>query len=120
MRYPEYLVALLIAGLPGLVLGQDPTVDRMIAAQCAQCHGTDGHAAGDIDQIAGKDTADLYKKLLDMKGEDRPEGIMDHQALGYTDEQLYRIARYYSTVPESSRDSKSEDDGEHEGEERDD
>ena len=109
MPYSKHLVALLIACLPVVAASQDTTVDRMIASQCAQCHGTDGHATGDIDQIAGKDTADLYNKLLDMKGEDRPEGVMDHQALGYTDEQLYRIARHYSTVPESSRQSESED-----------
>ncbi len=114
MRYPNKLITILFAVLPVLALGQDYSVDRMIASQCAQCHGTDGHATGDIDQIAGKDTADLYKKLLDMKGEDRAEGVMDHQALGYTDEQLYRIARYYSTVPESSRDSEDEDEDEDE------
>ncbi|MEH6517312.1 MAG: hypothetical protein V7742_11545 [Halioglobus sp.] len=109
MPYPKYLIALLIACLPSIALSQDATVDRMVASQCAQCHGTDGHATGDIDQIAGKDTADLYNKLLDMKGEDRPEDVMDHQALGYTDAQLYRIARYYSTVAESSGSSESDE-----------
>jgi sulfide dehydrogenase cytochrome subunit len=89
---------------------QDPTIDRMIAAQCAQCHGTDGHASGDIDSIAGKETIDLFDKLMDMKEEDRAEDIMEHQAWGYTDEQLYRIARYYSTVPESGGDEEDEDD----------
>ncbi len=44
---------------------------------------------------------------------------MDHQALGYTDEQLYRIARYYSTVPESSRDSEDEDEDEGKDQEKD-
>jgi hypothetical protein len=32
-----------------------------------------------------------------MKGEDRPEDIMDHQALGYTDDQILRIAHYYGS-----------------------
>ena len=47
---------------------------------------------------------------MDMKEEDRAEDIMEHQAWGYTDEQLYRIARYYSTVPESGGDEEDEDD----------
>lgn len=112
MPRSKHLVALLIACLPAVALSQDTTVDRMIASQCAQCHGTDGHSTGDIDEIAGEDIADLYDELLDMKGEDRPDDVMDHQALGYTDEQLYRIARYYSLLPESSRPSESEDEHE--------
>ena len=30
----------------------DPTLDRLLASQCAQCHGTDGRAVGDIDSLA--------------------------------------------------------------------
>ena len=84
----------------GVVAQDDDTVDRLLASQCAQCHGTDGRAVGDMDSLAGGELVDLYNKLLDMKGEDRPEDIMDHQALGYTDEQLYRIARYFASLPE--------------------
>ncbi|PLW67686.1 c-type cytochrome [Pseudohalioglobus lutimaris] len=106
-RKTHYLLSLFVVA--GASLAQDPTIDRMIAAQCAQCHGTDGHATGDIDSIAGKDTADLYHKLIDME-EDRAEDIMEHQAWGYTDEQLYRIARYYSTVPESDDEDREDED----------
>jgi len=108
-----HLASLLILPLLASPLSswaQDPTIDRLIASQCAQCHGTNGNATGDIDRLAGKETGDLYDKLIDMIGEDRPEDVMDHQALGYTNEQLYRIARYYSTLPESSGDHESDDD----------
>jgi len=114
---PLYLLILLMLAGPGFA--QDPTIDRMIAAQCAQCHSTDGHATGDIDSIAGKETRDLYDKLIDMKEEDRAEDIMEHQAWGYTDEQLYRIARYYSTVAEDG-DEDEEDEDEEDREDEDD
>lgn len=67
---------------------------RLLASQCAQCHGTNGSGPG-FEEIAGKD---LFNDLLDMKY--RPvEGIMDRQARGYTDEQLRQIADYLSTLP---------------------
>lgn len=67
---------------------------RLLASQCAQCHGTNGAGPG-FEEIAGKD---IFNDLLDMKY--RPvEGIMDRQARGYTDEQLRLIADYLSTLP---------------------
>ena len=67
---------------------------RLLASQCAQCHGTNGAGPG-FEEIAGKD---LFNDLLDMKY--RPiEGIMDRQARGYTDEQLRLIADYLSALP---------------------
>lgn len=116
MPKSKHLATLLLLCLPVTALGQDPaTVDRLIASQCAQCHGTDGYPTGDIDKIAGKEIKDLYDKLIDMKSEDRAEDVMDHQAWGYTDEQLYRIARYYSTLPESGggEDEEDEEDESH-------
>jgi cytochrome c553 len=73
----------------------DPTVNRLLAAQCAQCHGTNGYAVGDMDSLSDESYKDLYEDLMDMISEDRPEDIMDHQALGYTPDQIRRIALYY-------------------------
>jgi cytochrome subunit of sulfide dehydrogenase len=94
---PGALIALL---LTGAAFADDATVNRLLAAQCAQCHGTNGYALGDMDELAGESAKDLYEDLTDMKGEDRPEDIMDHQALGYTDDQIRRIASYYAGLPE--------------------
>jgi cytochrome subunit of sulfide dehydrogenase len=67
---------------------------RLLASQCAQCHGTNGAGPG-FEEIAGKD---LFNDLIEMKY--RPiEGIMERQARGYTDAQLRLIADYLSTVP---------------------
>lgn len=67
---------------------------RLLASQCAQCHGTDGAGPG-FEELAGKD---LFNDLIEMKYR-RIEGIMDRQARGYTDDQLRQIADYLSTLP---------------------
>ena len=83
-------VALLVTAMP--TSAAEP--GRLLASQCAQCHGTNGAGPG-FEEIAGKD---LFNDLIDMKH--RPiEGIMDRQARGYTDEQLRQIADYLSTLP---------------------
>jgi len=84
------------------VHSEDMSINRLLASQCAQCHGTLGHAVGDIDGLNGESYKDLVEDLMDMRGEDSPENIMDHQALGYTPEQIRRIARYYATIPEGN------------------
>jgi cytochrome c553 len=76
----------------------EPSRGQALAAQCAQCHGTDG--TGGFESLAGRGGASLYNGLLEMKY--RPvEGIMDHQARGYTDEQLWLIAEYFATQQSS-------------------
>lgn len=88
---------LLTAVISQAATAEDPTINRLLAAQCAQCHGTNGHAVGDMDGLSDEGYKDLYEDLMDMKFEDRPEDIMDHQALGYSPDQIRRIALYFGT-----------------------
>jgi sulfide dehydrogenase cytochrome subunit len=89
--------AWVVAGLGVAALPASADPGRLLASQCAQCHGT--HTAGPgFDELAGKNASDLFNDLIDMKY--RPiKGIMDRQARGYTDEQLRLIADYLSTLP---------------------
>lgn len=93
-----------------VVQAEDITINRLLASQCAQCHGTFGRAVGDIDSLNGESYKDLVEDLLDMRSEDWPEDIMDHQAYGYTEEQIRRIARYYASLPESSEEETDSED----------
>ena len=77
---------------------EDPTINRLLASQCAQCHGTDGHAVRGIVGLNDESPKDLYEDLRDMRKEDRLAGIMDHQALGYTPDQIRRIGLYYGSI----------------------
>ena len=83
---------LLVAAMPA---SAEP--GRLLASQCAQCHGTNGAGPG-FAELAGRNSSDLFNGLIEMKY--RPvEGIMERQARGYTDEQLQLIADYLSTLP---------------------
>jgi len=78
---------------------EDMTINRLLASQCAQCHGTDGRAVGDIDSLAGED--DISGELMEMSNKNNPDDIMEHQAMGYTSDQIRRIAAYYATISEN-------------------
>lgn len=70
-------------------------VARALAANCFQCHGTDGHAANGMDSLAGGDD---YGDLLDFKRSNNLNHIMVRQAKGYTDQQLRLISDYFATL----------------------
>lgn len=71
---------------------------RLLAAQCAQCHGTNGNGTG-FDSLAGRSANDIYYDMVDMRNRLNVESIMDRQAHGYTDAQLRRIAEYFASLP---------------------
>jgi sulfide dehydrogenase cytochrome subunit len=70
---------------------------QLLASQCYQCHGPNGHSKGEIDSIAGKSASDLYGDLLEMKQKPEIE-IMHLQAKNYTNNELREIANYLSTL----------------------
>ena len=70
---------------------------QLLASQCYQCHGPNGHSKGEIDSIAGKSASELYGDLLEMKQKQKIE-IMHQQAKSYTNEELRKIAGHLSTL----------------------
>ena len=98
-KKPGVTLALLGSG----VSAQTPPPGRLLAAQCAQCHGTNGNGPG-FDELAGKSAYELYNDLLEMKSRTQIESIMDRQARGYTDDQLRLIADYLSAQTGSGSD----------------
>ncbi len=75
-----------------------PPAGRLLAAQCAQCHGTGGQSASGIDSLAGESASELYSEMLEMKYSQDTGDIMHRQAKGYTEEQIRLIANYYATL----------------------
>jgi cytochrome subunit of sulfide dehydrogenase len=71
---------------------------RLLASGCFQCHGTNGMNGG-FDALAGDERADLLNKLNEMRRKPPRDNIMNPHASGYTNEQLWLIADYFSKLP---------------------
>jgi cytochrome subunit of sulfide dehydrogenase len=72
---------------------------RAWAASCAACHGTDGRSEADeFPALAGKPKEALLKSLIEFKTDTGPKKptVMHQHAKGYSNEQLERIADYFS------------------------
>lgn len=82
--------------LPVQSLAETP--GRLLASQCAQCHGTNGRSVSDIDGLAGESAQEILEELREMKASADTGDIMHRQAKGYTDEQLQLIANYFATL----------------------
>ncbi|HET9700444.1 MAG TPA: c-type cytochrome [Burkholderiales bacterium] len=94
-----------VLALGGLALAGTASAEdlkaRSWAASCAACHGTNGRsAAEEIKPLAGKPKADIVKALKDAKaGEPKTLTVMHQHAKGYTDDEIERIAEFFSKQP---------------------
>lgn len=87
---------LALAAGPSLVLAQDAQLARNLAATCANCHGTNGQAVGDMKPLAGVSAAKIVALVADFKSGNQPATIMHQIAKGYTDEQIKLVAAYFA------------------------
>ena len=115
---PLFILLLSATFLSFPSLAEDISVNRLLASQCAQCHGPNGNAVDDMEKLTDESTKDLLEDLRDMQQEDSPDDIMDHQALGYTQDQIRRIAEYYGSL--SGKNGDDDDDRDDDNDEDDD
>ncbi len=69
---------------------------RDLAATCANCHGTNGHARGDMKPLAGMPAEKLLALVADYKNGNQPASIMHQISKGYTDDQMKLVAGYFA------------------------
>lgn len=79
------------------------TSGRLLASQCAQCHGTNGSSTNSWDSIAGESAAELVSEMLEIKAGEE-DLIMQAQAHGYTDSEIQALASWLATQPSSDND----------------
>ncbi len=77
-------------------LAQDVNLARNLAATCANCHGTNGNARGDMKPLAGVQADKIIAMMNDFKSGAMPATIMHQIAKGYTDEQIRLVAGYFA------------------------
>ena len=93
------LAAILFALCGTQASAQDRNLGRNLAAQCANCHGTNGVSQGGIPGLAGQGRAYIIAQMSAFKSGQRsgPAATIMHQlAKGYTDEQIAAMADYFS------------------------
>ena len=91
--------AIALAASATLAQAQDANLGRNLAATCANCHGTNGHARGDMKPLAGVSADKILAMLADFKSGAQPSTIMGQIAKGYTDEQVRLIAAHFAAQP---------------------
>ena len=87
-----------IAVLAGatVALAAESTIGRDIAANCANCHGTDGRSRGVIPSLAGRDKASIVLQMQEFRDGKRASTIMQQLAKGYSDAQIEAAAAYFA------------------------
>ncbi len=86
-------------GAFGLAQAQDVHLARNLAATCANCHGTNGQARGDMKPLAGVSAEKIVAMLADFKSGAQPATIMHQISKGYSDEQIKLIAGFLAAQP---------------------
>lgn len=94
------LLASLMLAMALPVFAKDATTlrTRALAATCAHCHGTDGHAVqGEaLIKLAGLPQDYILSQLMAFRSGQRPATIMHQITKGYSQEQLETLAVYFS------------------------
>jgi len=72
----------------------DPASGRDIAANCANCHGTNGRSVGVMPVLAGRPQGELVVIVREFRDGKRPSTVMQQLAKGYTDAQIEAVATY--------------------------
>ena len=96
MKHRLALAALFALAVAGTTHAQDPNLARNLAATCANCHGTNGHALPDAKVLAGEPAETIIETMADFRSGDKPATIMHQIVKGYTEEQIELIANYFA------------------------
>jgi cytochrome subunit of sulfide dehydrogenase len=67
-----------------------------LAANCANCHGTEGRAVAVMPALAGLNREVFIQTMRDFRDNKRAATLMHQIAKGYTDEQIALMAEFFS------------------------
>lgn len=78
------------------VQAQDLNKIRYLAANCANCHGTDGKSVGVMESLAGYDKEKFITNMKEFRNGDKPATLMHQIVKGYSEQQIADLAAYFS------------------------
>ena len=99
MTHLPRIGAAVLASAAALAQAQDANLGRNLAANCANCHGTNGYARGDSKPLAGVSAEKIVAAFADFKSGAMPATIMHQISKGYTDDQVKAIAAFFAAQP---------------------
>ena len=85
--------------IASIAFAQTPTsphLARNLAAQCANCHGTNGKSVAEVPSLAGQPANVIVQKMADYREGKLPASIMHQLSKGYTPEQVALMADFFS------------------------
>lgn len=104
MRYAFVFASLYLSLLPSAAADDASSAAaaaqlEVMAGGCVTCHGTASRTSGSIPALAGRPADTLANLLLTFK-QNAPADttIMDRIAKGFRDEELVRLAEFFSAI----------------------
>lgn len=90
--------ALAIDSIEPQSLSAQPLYVQSLAATCANCHGTDGHAmnGATVPGLAGRNADELVTQMKAFRSGERNATIMHQIAKGFSDAQTRQLAEYFA------------------------
>lgn len=79
-----------------VAMASDLPKAQYLAANCANCHGTNGNSAGGMASLAGYDKVKFVETMKAFQSGKRPATIMHQLSKGYTDAQIESMAAYFA------------------------
>jgi cytochrome c553 len=82
------------------VFAVEPTShQRVLAASCAACHGTNGNSVGITPVLAGLDKTHFITQMQAFRNGGRPATVMHQHSKGLTEREIEQLADYFSIQP---------------------
>ena len=90
------LLSLLLAASGPAAAGADSVKARDLAASCAACHGTNGHAKGDFPKLAGLERSAFIAAFNAFRSGERAATVMHQHARGYSESEIALLADWFA------------------------
>lgn len=98
-RFVAIVAVVVTSALANVAFAQttaSPHLARNLAAQCANCHGTNGKSVAEVPSLVGQPANVIVQKMKDYRDGKLPASVMHQLAKGYSDEQVALMADYFS------------------------
>lgn len=90
-----WLAFLLITPLIATAEDDNTSHQRVLAASCAACHGTNGNSVGGTPVLAGLDRSYFVLQMKAFRSGERSSTVMYTHAKGLTEEEVVSLAEYF-------------------------